>query len=204
MHSFSELLQQRASTNHYDSGRTLSQDTIQDLIDQATRAPSAYNMQNWSFLVVHSTAAKEKLLPIAYGQRKVLDAAATIIINGLSDGHATMQQRFKSLVEQDLLPAALVEQWAQGANRSYQNKPQAQRDEAIRSASLAGMTLMLAAQARGLATGPMIGFDAQALQQEFGLSEFEIPAIMITLGYPEPEQAAQKPRLPASSLTRFV
>lgn len=205
MTSFPELLERRVSTSVFDTTRSLSENEILALIDQAVRAPSAYNMQNWSFLVVHSAAAKQRLLPIAYGQQKVADAAATIIISGLLDGHATFAQRFNPLIEQGQVHAEHVAQWANGASRTYSDNERRQRDEAIRSASLAGMTLMLAAQAQGLATGPMIGFDPEALAKEFALSAEEIPAIMITLGYPaETAAAQQKPRVPAAQICRFV
>lgn len=205
MTSFPELLAQRVSTSLFDTSRSLSEADILALIDQAIRSPSAYNMQNWSFLVVHSAAAKQRLLPIAYGQQKVVDAAATIIVNGLLDGHTSFTERFDPLITQGLAQAEHVAQWAAGANRTYSTSQLRQRDEAIRSASLAGMTLMLAAQAQGLVTGPMIGFDPQALAQEFALQEQELPAIMITLGYPTADTASvQKPRIPAHQVCRFV
>ncbi|AHY09918.1 nitroreductase family protein [Serratia plymuthica] len=49
----------------------------------------------------------------------------------------------------------------------YQDQPLApndlilQRDEVVRSASLAAMTLMLAAQGMGLGSCPMVGFNPQ-------------------------------------------
>ncbi|WP_018313077.1 hypothetical protein [Cupriavidus sp. UYPR2.512] len=52
-------------------------------------------------------------------------------------------------------------------NMLYTENPTFQRDEAVRSGSLAAMTLMLAAQGKGLVSGPMIGFNAQQVSEAF-------------------------------------
>jgi nitroreductase len=56
------------------------------------------------------------------------------------------------------------------------------RDEAIRNASLAAMTLMLAARAKGLDTCPMIGFDHAKFVEEFNVPNRYIPVMLIALG----------------------
>ena len=77
-------------------------------------------------------------------------------------------------------------------------------DEAIRSGSLAAMTLMLAAKGQGLVSTPMIGFDQSAVAKEFGLSGEEVPVMLITVGYPGAANWPQKPRKPVSDVLQFV
>ena len=60
----------------------------------------------------------------------------------------------------------------------YDGKDQLQRDEAIRSASLAAMVLMLAAHNRGWATVPMIGFDPEAVSQLVNPKSNYIPVML--------------------------
>lgn len=199
-----DLIKQRVSTSFYDRDRALDPSAITALIDLATRAPSAYNMQNWSFVVVQSEQAKQRLLPITYGQQKVVDAAATIIVCGRLDGHTRLLDKLQPALDQGVVQEEVARKWANVAHHNYHDRAQRQRDEAIRSASLAGMTLMLAAQAQGLATGPMIGFDADALAREFGLDEQEVPAMLITVGYASEGNWSQKPRVDVQSVLRFV
>ena len=66
------------------------------------------------------------------------------------------------------------------------------------------MTLMLAAQGRGLASGPMIGFDADGVSRVFSLAATEIPAILVTVGYAAPGNWPQKPRRPISEVLAYV
>jgi nitroreductase len=63
--SVAATIQARTSSSSYDASRTLTEAEIGALIDLATQAPSAFNMQNWKFIAVHSTEAKARLLPLA-------------------------------------------------------------------------------------------------------------------------------------------
>ncbi|KPV56696.1 hypothetical protein QJ48_26320 [Paenibacillus sp. A3] len=56
---------------------------------------------------------------------------------------------------------AQIEEAYAGDSSSYR------RDEAIRNASLAAMQPMLAAKAKGLDSGPLVGFDANAFVKAF-------------------------------------
>ena len=54
---------------------------------------------------------------------------------------------------------------------------------------------MIAAQARGYVTGPMIGFDPEQVKKLFNISERYVPVMLITLGYPAPGNAPRKRRM---------
>jgi nitroreductase len=94
--------------------------------------------------------------------------------------------------------------WVGAAEGMYKENPQLQRDEAIRSGSLAAMTLMLAAKGQGLVSTPMIGFDQSAVAKEFGLSDLEIPVMLVTVGYPGATNWPQKPRKAVNDVLQFV
>ncbi len=86
----------------------------------------------------------------------------------------------------------------------YQDNPQFQRNEAIRSGSLAAVTLMLVAKGQGLVSAPMIGFDQLAVAQAFGLSATEVPVMLVTVGYPGSANWPQKPRKAVKDVLQFV
>lgn len=77
------------------------------------------------------------------------------------------------------------------------------RDEAIRSASLAAMNLMLAAHAVGLGTGPMIGFDPGAIREIFRIGDRFLPVMLVALGYRAPNNPGAKPRFDVDEVTAF-
>jgi len=72
--SIKTLIESRVSTGRYDATRILADETVSELVRLATRAPSAYNLQNWRFIAVRSDEAKQRLKAAAYDQPQVVDA----------------------------------------------------------------------------------------------------------------------------------
>jgi nitroreductase len=199
-----ELIEQRVSTNHFDPRRTLSDHEIGELVRLATRAPSAFNFQNWKFVAVKTPEAKERLKAVAYGQQKVVDAAVTFIVCGTLTPHRELAEALRPSLDQGILEPALVDGWVSMATGMYEGNAAFLRDEAIRSASLAAMTLMLAAEGMGLASGPMIGFDPAGVAREFGLGANDLPAILVAIGHAAPGNWPQKPRRDLAQVLAFA
>lgn len=204
MSAIAELIKSRISANSYDATRKLTDQQIAELIELATHSPSAFNLQNWRFVAVRSTEAKQRLLPLAYGQMKVMDAAVTFIVCGTLKPHATLPAALQPAVDAGILDQATFDMWVGAAQGMYSENPSLQRDEAIRSGSLAAMTLMLAATGLGMVSTPMIGFDQGAVAQAFGLSADEIPVMMVTVGFPASGNWPQKPRKAVQDVLELV
>ena len=198
-----ELIKQRISTNKFDTSRTLSEAEVKELVSYATEAPSAYNIQNWRFVAVTAPEEKARLRSVAYNQQKVVDAAVTFIVLGDLRGYEKLAQILKPMVDDGLMDPATAEGWVRSAASSYGADNQFARDEAIRSASFAAMTLMIAAQAKGLATGPMIGFDPAGVKREFNIADRYVPVMLLTVGYPAPGNWPRKPRLGVEDILAF-
>lgn len=193
-HPIQHAIESRVSVNHYQPDQPLSDDTITSLVAQATRAPSAYNMQNWRFIAVRSAQAKARLRSVAHGQQKVVDASAAFIVCGTLGAHRQLAAALQSSVDAGAMAARVAAGWVSQAHAAHEGDPSLQRDEAIRSASLAAMTLMLAAQGMGLGSCAMAGFDAAGVSREFGLAETELPVVIVTVGHPSAGHGPQKPR----------
>lgn len=202
--SILELIESRNSVTRYDPSRGVSDATLAELVRLATLAPSAYHLQNWKFVAVRSAEAKARLMAAAYGQPQVQEAAATFIVVGRLAAHEQLPRALQPALERGVMPAAVIERWVAAANEAHPGDPQLQRDEAVRSASLAAMTLMLAAQGMGLATGAMGGFDAQQVIQEFGLEAQDVPVMLVTLGHARDGNWSQKPRKPLQEVLAFA
>lgn len=202
--SIKELIEARVSVNHYDPERPLSDDEIVELVQLATRAPSAYHFQNWKFIAVRTAEARLRLKDVCYGQQKVVDAPVTFIICGTLGAHARLQRALQPSVDAGIVPQAVVAGWVDMATRAHEDSPALQRDEAIRSASLAAMTLMLAAQGMGLSSGAMGGFDAAGVAREFALGAGDVPVILVTVGHALPGNWPQKLRKPLHEVVEYA
>ncbi|WP_411907088.1 nitroreductase family protein [Rhizobium mayense] len=199
-----EAILSRSAAKYYNSTATLSDDQIRDLVRIGTSAPTSFHLQNWRFIAVRTPDAKARLHPIAWKQPAILDAAVTfVIVSQLADASA-VPARLAPVVEAGIMPAHLVPEWEAPARGLYDNQPQRQRDEAVRSATFGTAAIIYAARSLGLGSTPMIGFDAEAVHREFGLGEDEIPVMLLTVGPERSGNWPQKPRLPVADVLSFA
>lgn len=203
-HPVIEAIEQRRTTVLFNPSRGLDDEQISELIRLATRAPTAFNLQNWRFIAVRTPEAKARLRKIAWGQEKITTAAVTFIVCGQLADHTAMPERLAPAVEAGIMPETMVPAWEAGAKSLYFEQPQRSRDEAVRTATFGAGTLIYAAHAMGLGSGPMIGFDAEEVAREFNLGPDEIPVMLVAVGYGTPLNWPQKPRRPLSQVLSFA
>ncbi|WP_442881766.1 nitroreductase family protein [Comamonas sp.] len=132
------------SINTFQPNRPLDDTCIASLVDFATKAPSAYNLQNWRFVVARSQEAKARLQSAAYGQKKIGDASAAFVVCGTLEAHTQLSSALASSVLAGFMPPAMADAWQAQAHRSHEGNSKLQRDEAVRSCSTARTPLPLA------------------------------------------------------------
>lgn len=59
--SVQNAIESRISINRFQTDRPLDDETITSLVTLATKAPTAFNMQNWRFIAVRSPEGKNLL-----------------------------------------------------------------------------------------------------------------------------------------------
>jgi nitroreductase len=197
-----EVIRRRISANRFDTQRSLAAEEIRELVESATHAPSSYNIQHWRFVAVTRPEDKERLKAVAYGQQKVADAAVTFIVLGDLEGHTKLDDILQRAEKEGIVDASMRGAWVAQATSHY-TKPQNARDEAIRSAAMAAMLLMLAAGERGLVSGPMGGFDPEGVKREFKISDRYVPVMLVTVGYEAEGNWPRKPRLSVDEVLAF-
>lgn len=192
-----DSIKHRVSANAFDPTKPLSKAEIEDLVSYALEAPSSFDIQHTRFIAVVDQAQKEKLKALSWNQAKVADAAVTFIILGDTLGHEKLPDLMGRAVKAGIVEQGVADWFVSGAAGFYSNYTNTQlvRDEVIRSASFAVMNLMLAADAKGLVSGPMIGFDSAGVQKAFNIPERYLPVMTLAVGYAKEGNWPRKPRL---------
>ena len=123
------------------------------------------------------------------------------LILGDLNGHKRLDGILDETVNAGLLSREVADVWLTMANGTYGSDPRLARDEAIRSASLAAMTLMLAAGNRGYVSCP-IGFNPVRMEI-LSISDHYVPVMMLAVGRPAAGNIARRPRLPVDQVVTF-
>jgi len=169
-------IRERRSVKHFDPEHKLSEAELNGLLELALLSPTSFNMQNWRFVAVTDQAQKDALCAASWNQAQVREASLTLLICADLNAHVDAGRYWVNA------PEAVREMLVPMIAPFYQNNPQLQRDEAMRSVGIAAQTLMLAAKAMGYDSCPMIGFDPAKVAEIIRLPEGHLVGMMLTIG----------------------
>ena len=188
----------RRSIRKYESTPIPREDLL-DLLRLAARAPSAFNAQPWRFVVITDAALKQKLAAAAYNQQQVINAPATIVMySDMEAALARMPESVHPSMSQEQRDAAVTNFRATFAKQSVEER----EGWGLGQSNIALGYLLLLAEAKGLATSPMLGFEPEKVKELLGLpSHVRLPAL-VAIGYPAEDGFTQH-RLPVDSLVEF-
>ncbi len=183
-------IKERRSVKHYDPNHQMGEAEINALLELALLSPTSFNMQNWRFLVVTNQETKEAIRAAAWNQAQVSEASITILLCADLNAHVGGERYWVNA------PEPVKEMLVPMIAPFYENNPQLQRDEAMRSVGIASQTLMLAAKAMGYDSCPMIGFDPAKVAEIVNLPENHVIGMMLTVGKPLKDANARSGQLP--------
>ncbi len=172
-----EAITQRRAVKHYDADHRMSEEEIERLLSLATLSPTAFNIQNWRFVVVRDADLRSQIRAVSWDQAQVTDASLLVVLcadlKAWEKEPARYWRNAPTEVSDFLLPAI---------DGYYRDKDQVQRDEAMRSCGIAAQTLMLAAKSMGYDSCPMDGFDFDAVGRLINLPADHVIAMFVVIG----------------------
>ncbi|MFQ6393128.1 nitroreductase family protein [Nocardia sp. KC 131] len=196
--SVPEAIRTRRTTRHYRPDQ-VPQVLLDELLDLTVEAPTAWNMQDRSIVVVTSESGRRDLSNAAFGQPQPLEAPVVLVFvaetaawessnadiaelagrNGAWDAEFTAmfdsRTEFHSLRQRGLI-----------------------RENAVKNAMIAATYTMLAATSLGLSSAPMNGWDPDLVKKAIGIDDRPDLAItvMVAVGYSDaaPPHPGRRPR----------
>lgn len=172
-----EAIQLRRSIKHFDPQHVMTEKEINELLSHAILSPTAFNIQNWRFVVVTDKALRQKIRAVSWGQAQVEEASLLIVlVADLMAWNKEPGRYWKDApkpVQDYLIPT--IQQY-------YKDKPEVQRDEAMRSCGMAAMNIMLTSKSMGYDTCPMDGFDFDKVTELLNLPKDHTPTMFVCVG----------------------
>lgn len=172
-----EAIASRRSVKVFDPDHRMSEAEIEKLMGLALLSPTAWNLQNWRFVLVSDPALRKEIRQAAWDQAQVTDASLLVVLCAdLKAWDKEPGRYWKNTPQpvQDFIVPAI--------GQYYAGREQVQRDEAMRSCGIAAMALMLAAKEMGYDSCPMDGFDFDAVGKLINLPQEHVIAMFVAIG----------------------
>ena len=184
--SVTQAIVKRRSIKAFDPHHRMTEEEIAKLMSLAMLSPTAFNIQNWRFVVVTDPVLRQQIRSISWNQAQVEEASLLIVLTADLKSWAKQPERYwqnaPKPVQDYLVPAI---------GSYYKDNEQVQRDEGMRSCGMAAMTIMLAAKEMGYDTCPMDGFDFDAVGKLLNLPADHTPAMFVVVGKALKEASAR-------------
>jgi nitroreductase len=155
----------------------MSDQEIDQLLSLAILSPTAFNIQNWRFVVVKDPELRKQIREASWGQEQVTNSSLLVIICADLKAWEKEPQRYWRDA-----PEAVSEFMIPAIAGYYQDKDQVQRDEAMRSCGIAAQTIMLAAKSLGYDSCPMDGFDFDKVGELINLPSDHAISMFVVVG----------------------
>ncbi|MFC1808585.1 nitroreductase family protein [Candidatus Omnitrophota bacterium] len=198
-----DAINTRRSVQAYEKGHTITQEEWKQLFDLVTQSPSSWNLQPWKFLVIEDEKKRADIQAMAWGQPKITESSALIIVLGDTNPQRNKVQIFDQWKNNGIINDEIYATWMDAVGAIYPTDYE-QHEFAIRNSSFAAMTLMLAAWGMGYATCPMIGFDKKGLSEYIGVDDDWIVSFIMTIGKAAGEVPFERQqRFPFSDIVAF-
>ncbi len=172
-----EAIKNRRAIKEFDPSHIMSVEEKEQLLSLAMLSPTAFNIQNWRYVIISDVDLRNKIKEAAWGQPQVTDASLLIVLC------ADLKAWEKEPIRYWINAAEEVQNFVLPAIEGYyKNKPQVQRDEAMRSCGIAAQTLMLSAKSMGYDSCPMDGFDFDLVSELINLPEDHVISMFVAIG----------------------
>ncbi len=172
-----EAIENRRAVKHYDTTHTMTNEEIDQLFKLVLLSPTAFNIQNWRFVIVSDAELRKKIRAASWDQSQVTDASLFVILCADLKSWEKQPERYwrnaPKEIQDFILPTI---------DNFYRGRDQHQRDEAMRSCGIAAQTLMLTAQSMGYESCPMDGFDFDQVAELIHLPADHVVAMFVAIG----------------------
>ena len=189
----SQAIRQRRSIKSFKTD-PIPEPVLKELVDLMREAPSSWNFQPTRVVMIRSKEQKEALAAAAWGQKQIIDAPVTFVFAVAVRGwEKHMDSIVSNAVSNGAWPQKFGDFVRENAPGFQKNLGEKEREYALKDAMIMATTLALAAEARGLGTCYMNGWDEKKVLEIIGLQQDKKYGIALVLPVGVP---ADRPKSP--------
>ncbi|MBK1896052.1 NAD(P)H-dependent oxidoreductase [Chryseobacterium paridis] len=187
--SLQETLQWRFATKSYN-GKTIENEKIEQILEAIRMSPSSSGLQPFKVLVITNQELKEKLYPVSWEQKQILQASHLLVFAAWDEYTPERVNTFFEFSNKERnLPSSATDDYRLKLLGILDQRSKEQHFVgAAHQAYLAlGFGLLAAAHVKVDAT-PLEGFDSEAYDEILNLREQGLKStVLLALGYRDEE-----------------
>ena len=182
-----EAMENWSSVKKYKDEK-VEEEKLEKIFDLTTKAPTAFNLQPYRFIVLDSEEAKEKAVNSAIPVNRWIQYADKIVV---LVGDEEIDVNADEVLEHKIDEGKIDEEKAENLRDMYRRYKA--RDEEFLTGWLTRNTMipatffMLACKAYGIGSCPVRGFSQPKISEKLGLKDSERPILLIPIGYSKEE-----------------
>jgi len=184
---FKDVIIKRRAVYSFDLQKPVPDHIIREMIEMANQAPSSFNLQPWSLIILKTPEEKMRLRKLAWDQPQVSEARVVFIVladrNGWKKGHPFVEKDFREMVKAGMMIEEQHDWFINACLGLYGTNPEREQAFACKNTGFFAMALMFAAKHLGLDTHPMDGFDHDAVRKQFQIPENYWIPLLLAVGY---------------------
>ncbi|MEC3917098.1 nitroreductase family protein [Nocardia sp. CDC160] len=193
--SVAEAIRTRRTVRHYRPD-PIAPETLETLLELAMEAPSSWNLQDRSLVVVTDPARREDLAWATDGQPQPREAPVMLVF--VAEPQAWRADRtdiFDLARRNHAWNDEFIAEFAAASTEFQRSLADRDllREYAVKDAMLAAAYVMLAATALGLATSPMNGWDETKVKKVIGIEDRDDLAIALLMSVGHPAETRRHP-----------
>jgi nitroreductase len=170
-------IETRRSIKQFDPDHVMTEEEIRRLMSLALLSPTAFNIQNWRFVLVQDRETREQIRAVTWMQPQITDASLLVVLCADLKAWEKQPERYWHNAPPEVREGVL-----EAIGLYYRDREQVQRDEAMRSCGIAAQTLMLAAKAMGYDSCPMDLSDFDEVAKIIRLPGDHVIALFVAIG----------------------
>ena len=183
--SLIEDLQWRYATKKMN-GQTVPQEKVDYILEAARLAPTSSGLQPFEILVITNKEILEKILPLAHGQRQVVDASHVLVFAAWDNyTEERINEAFARNNEERGLPSSTTDDYRNMLLKLTAAKTAEENfTHAAKQVYISFATAIIAAAEQKVDATPMEGFNPMALDELLNLKEKGLRSVLLLpIGY---------------------
>ncbi len=189
---FEKLVKKRRSYKQFRD-KEVEMEKLEKIFELTTEAPTAFNLQAYSFKVLDSKEAiKAAVDSVVPGNEWVGDADKIILLVGDERIDTNLDKVLEDMLEKEYLDEETAEEYRERITGYRERDNLFKTGWLNRNTMIPATFFMLACENVDLGTCPVRGFSNQKISESLELEEWERPSLMLPLGYPEEDERPQK------------